>query len=108
MLSRVVRGNKKVCGAHASLMRTFLTMIALISFLSTFALLFNPKFIVAPFSLFFVFVIGNSGLFSFISREKGFLFMLVSVFYEYIFSVIIGLGGITGMIFKDKESAGRS
>ena len=108
MLSRVVRGNKKMCGAHASLMRTFLTLIALISFVSTFALLFNPIFIVAPLGLFFLFVIGNSGLFSFISREKGFLFMLISVFYEYIFSVIIGLGGITGMILKDKEAAGRS
>src|SRR3990172_5982803 len=108
MLSRVVRGNKKVCGAHASLMRTFLTLIALISFVSTFTLLFSPKFIIAPFSLFFVFLIGNSGLFSFISREKGFLFMLVSVFYEYVFSVIIGIGGITGIILKNREQKPKS
>lgn len=103
MLSKVIRENKMMCGAHASLMRTFLTLIALISFVSTFAMLFNPKFIIAPFSLFFVFVIGNSGLFSFISREKGLLFMLVSVFYEYVFSVIIGIGGITGIILKERE-----
>ncbi|OGW44886.1 MAG: hypothetical protein A2132_02650 [Nitrospirae bacterium RBG_16_43_11] len=108
MLSRVVRGNKKMCGAHASFMRTFLTLIALISFVSTFALLFNPKFIIAPFCLFFIFLIGNSGLFSFISREKGFLFMLVSVFYEYVFSVIIGIGGITGIILKDREQKPKS
>jgi len=108
MLSKVIRKNKMMCGAHASLMRTFLTLIALISFVSTFALLFNPKFIIAPFSLFFVFLIGNSGLFSFISREKGFLFMLVSIFYEYVFSVIIGIGGITGIILKDREQKPKS
>src|SRR3989304_6044239 len=105
MLSRVVRGNKKMCGAHASLMRTLLTMIALISFVSAFAPLFNPKFIIAPVSLFFIFLIGNSRLFFFIWREKGFLFMLVSVFYEYVFSVIIGIGGITGIIFKERAES---
>ena len=103
ILSKVVRENKRMCGAHASLMRTLLTIIALISFVSAFAPLFNPKFIVAPVSLFFMFLIGNSRLFFFIWREKGFLFMLVSVFYEYVFSVIIGIGGITGMILKEKQ-----
>ena len=99
-LSRVVRKRKRMSGAHASLIRTLIILIALTSFLSTSAVLLGPKYIFIPSSLFAIFLIGNIGLFSFISREKGFSFMLISIFYEYFFSLVIGIGGIVGVVLK--------
>ncbi|OFY57107.1 MAG: hypothetical protein A2V50_05325 [Bacteroidetes bacterium RBG_19FT_COMBO_42_10] len=99
LLARVVKRNKKMAGAHASLLRSLLVLTALISFMSLSAALYNPGLFIIPAVLFALFLTGNAGLFSFISREKGIAFMLISIFYEYVFSVIIGLGGITGMLF---------
>ena len=99
-ISRVVRKRKRMSGAHASLIRTLIILIALTSFLSTSAVLLGPKYIFIPSSLFAIFLIGNIGLFSFISREKGFSFMLISIFYEYFFSLVIGIGGIVGVVLK--------
>lgn len=104
-LSRVVRKRKKMSGAHASFIRTLLILIALTSFLSTSAVLLGPKFILVPSSLFAIFLIANIGLFSFISKEKGFFFMLISIFYEYFFSLVIGIGGIAGVVLKREGKA---
>ena len=101
-LSRVVKKNKKMASAHASFSRTLLILVALTSFLSSFTLIFNPDLIIIPAGLFIAFLIANIGLFSFISRERGLAFLISAIFYEYLFSVIIGIGGIAGMILKEE------
>lgn len=103
LLSRVVKRRKKMSGAHASLLRTILVLMALISFLSLSAGMYHPVLFLVPACLFAIFLLGNTGLFSFISKERGIGFMLISIFYEYVFSVVIGMGGIIGM-FPHKDS----
>src|SRR4030066_672074 len=98
LLARVVKRNKKMAGAHASILRSLLVLTALVSFISLSAALYYPGLFIIPASLFALFLTGNAGLFSFISRERGLAFMLLSIFYEYVFSVIIGVGGIIGML----------
>ena len=107
LLARVVKRNKKMAGAHASLLRSLLVLTALVSFISLSAVLYVPELFIIPAGLFVLFLIGNAGLFSFISRERGLAFMLLSIFYEYVFSVIIGVGGITGMLFHKEAYKGR-
>ena len=107
LLARVVKRNKKMAGAHASLLRSLLVLTALVSFISLSAALYYPGLLLIPAGLFVLFLTGNAGLFSFISRERGIAFMLISVFYEYVFSVIIGVGGITGMLFHKEAHKGR-
>lgn len=107
LLARVVKRNKKMAGAHASILRSMLVLTALVSFISLSAVLYYPGFFIIPVGLLVVFLTGNAGFFSFISRERGVAFMLISVFYEYVFSVIIGVGGITGMLFHKEAHKGR-
>ncbi len=103
LLARVVKRNKKMAGAHASILRSLLVLTALVSLVSLSLALYYPGLLIIPAGLFALFLTGNAGLFSFISRERGVAFMLISIFYEYVFSMVIGMGGIAGMI-SQKDS----
>lgn len=107
LLAQVVKREKKMAGAHASLLRSLLVLTALISFISLSAALYHPGLFIIPAGLFALFLTGNAGLFSFVSRERGLAFMFISIFYEYVFSVIIGVGGITGMLFNKEAHKGQ-
>lgn len=100
LLSKLVSKNKKMSGVHAFFPKSLLIFAALASLLSIPTLLLSLKFIIVPLGLFIIFFIGNLGLFYFISKERGFFFVVISVIFEYIFSIVIGVGGITGTIFN--------
>jgi len=95
LLSELIKGNNKLCKTHANSAGIFSVWMALFSLFFLLLALYRLEFI-ALYALFvMVFVLVNIRLFIFSVRKKGLQYFPEVLFFEYVFSLAIGLGGIS-------------
>jgi glycosyltransferase involved in cell wall biosynthesis len=100
LLSKTISKNRKLSDAHANRKGMISVMIALASFISlVFSGLSNLMFFIFLLAFFF-FVLINMKLFMFGISNRGRFYIFQSIFFEYIFSLAIGLGGIIGVFSR--------
>ncbi len=106
MMAKFIKNKKgkRFEKSHVTFSRFLGILFVLLSLFSLFLLVFDLRFIYLSLSLFSVFLILSSGLLLFIFKERGLSFMLISIFYKYVFSLAIGLGGVYAIFRRKNES----
>lgn len=94
LLTQLLNENKKLCRTHASNAGMISIWMALLSFISLLLILGHHLFLFlfSVYTLCFIFVNFKLFVFSIIKKEPTYL--LEAIFFEYIFSLAIGFGGI--------------
>lgn len=104
LLARLLRERKKLAGAHANKKGMLSVGMALASALFLSLTFISIFFIIGYCISSILFIIMNLDLFSFSARKKGPLYFVEAAFFEYVFSLAIGLGGS----FPGCKDTGRS
>lgn len=98
MLTEVVKRKKRMSSAHANFKGTVSVMIALISFIFLLFSWLHPWILYLFLFTFLLFIFFNFTLFSFAVKKRGFFYLFEAMFFEYIFSIAIGFGGVTSTV----------
>jgi hypothetical protein len=94
LLTQLVREKKKLAQTHANKAGMFSVWMALLSIVFLVLALPN-RFFVVPFAFSAsIFILINLNLFVFAARKRGVFYLFEAIFFEYVFSLAIGLGGI--------------
>ncbi len=94
LLARLLRERKKLTGAHADKKGMLSVGMVLCSALFLFLTFINLSFIIGYFISSTLFMVINLDLFLFCTRKKGAWYFVEAVFFEFVFSMAIGLGGV--------------
>jgi hypothetical protein len=94
LLTQLLKERRKLAKAHANKSGMFSVWMVLLSTVFLVLCLADRRFVV-PFVLSVsVFTLTNINLFVFSARKRGGLYPIEAFFFEYVFSLAIGLGGI--------------
>lgn len=95
LLTELLKENNKLCKTHANSAGMFSVWMALLSLLFLLVALYKAEFMALQVVFTMAFILTNRQLFVFAMGKRGESYLFAALFFEYLFSLAIGLGGIS-------------
>lgn len=95
LLTELMKENNKLCKTHANNAGMFSVWMALLSLLFLLSALYQAQFVMLHAVFVLLFILTNLRLLIFSVKKKGPHYFFEALFFEYAFSLAIGLGGIS-------------
>ncbi len=103
LFTEVVKTKKRLNSAHTTSRWMISVILALVNFILLLFSWLNPLIFFLFLFSFLLFFLFNIGLFKFAVQKRGALYLFETIFFEYVFSIAIGMGGVVGVIYPSAK-----
>jgi len=103
MFTDLVRRTKTLSETHSNMKNTISVFLIMFNLVSIFFMLFHPLSLALFLITGSIFLVLNKDFIVFSTRKRGLNYLPKFFFFEYIFSIAIGMGGVIGMMKCELE-----